>query len=396
MPIGINPDFFSRHGKRAAYWPLAVFIIPIIYWKLLPLESTDIEFFLRPWFYRILEGGFSAMSGDYANYSPPYIYLLGMASIFSALASPIILIKLVSIFFTLFTAAVFGIIVMEITRNRNIAISCACFFPLIPSVAINAAWWGQCDVIYTSFLLCAFLASIKRMPFFVILFFSIAFAFKAQALFIAPYLLYLALKRELPWKYAALVPLVYACMMLPAWLAGRPALELASIYLNQGSFYKALAMHAPNPWALVENYHLLPYKAGVIAGLLATAAVSMALVIKALASKQGEIETKLLLITACLIASPYFLPKMHDRYFFPADVFTILLGTVMPKYRGAALAMQLASLAVYLAFLEGTQSQQDKVAILASAFTSIALMWVLFAPAFSSARASAFNYGREH
>jgi Gpi18-like mannosyltransferase len=76
---------------------------------------------------------------------------------------------------------------------------------------------------------------------------------------------------------------------------------------------------------------------------------------------------------------------MHDRYFFLADLFTILLAVVAPKYRLAALAMQGASLAVYLAFLTGPFYQADKIPLLAALLTSFALMSLLYAPALSGA-----------
>lgn len=381
----IDAAILYRKGLSGFWYVLALpFILIItcfIYWKMLPRESGDMLVFLYPWFSKILADGFPAMAGGYANYSPPYLYLLGLASYFSSLASTILLIKSISILFTIFAAAIFGMIVMKIGHNRRLAVTCACFFPLIPSVAINAAWWGQCDIIYTSLLLCVFLASLKRMPFLVVLFFGMALAFKAQAIFLGPYILYLLLKKELPWKYLTIVPLVLVCMLLPAWLAGRPAIELATIYLQQADYYKALSAHAPNPWALVEKFHLMSYTAGIKVGMLAAIVANLALVIMAIASKQDEIKTKLLLITSTVIVSPYLLPKMHDRYFFPADVFTVLLCILLPKYRISAIAMQVASTAVYLAFLKGTESQQDKIAILASVFTSIALIWTLYGPA---------------
>lgn len=370
---------------RTARWLLPMLPGALIYRMLLTQESRDMHFFLEPWFATIVQNGFPAMAGDYANYSPPYLYLLGLASAFHALAPPVVLIKAVSIFFNLFAAVVAGLIVLEISGSRQKAFICACLFPLIPTVAVNASWWGQCDVIYGFFLLAAFLASLKRMPLRVMLLFSIGFAFKAQAIFFAPYLLYLFLKKEMPWKYAVLVPLVYAAMMMPAWLAGRPALALATIYLDQGSYYRVLAANAPNPWAFVEKYHLLAYRPAVLAGLVIAVAVNLVLVWKALHARQDTAETRLLLLASTTLASPYLLPKMHDRYFFLADLFTILLAVVAPRYRLAALAMQAASLAVYLAFLKGPFYQADKIPLLAAVLTSFALMSLLYAPALAAA-----------
>lgn len=376
---------------HAALWLLPMLPGAFIYRMLLAQESRDMRFFLEPWFAAVVQNGFPAMAGDYANYSPPYLYLLGLASAFHALAPPMLLIKAVSILFTLLAALVAGLIVLEMTASRQKAFICGCLFPLIPTVAINAAWWGQCDAIYATFLLAAFLASLKRMPMRVVLFFSIGFAFKAQAIFFAPYLLYLLLKKELPWKYLMLVPLVYAAMMTPAWLAGRPARELAAIYLNQGSYYRVLAANAPNPWAYIEKYHLLPYRPAVLAGLVMAAAANLVLVVKALRARLDTPETRLLLLACTTLASPYLLPKMHDRYFFLADILTIVLAVVAPHYRLAALAMQAASVAVYLAFLKGPFYQSDKIALLAALLTSVALMSLLYAPAIFGMRTGWLN-----
>lgn len=378
---GMSHVSTPRMQWRAAPWLLAMLPGAWLYRAMLMQESRDMHFFLQPWFDVIVRNGFAAMAGDYANYSPPYLYLLGLASAFHGLAPPIVLIKAVSIVFTLLAAVVCGLIVLEISGSSRKAFICACLFPLIPTVAINAAWWGQCDVIYAAFLLCAFLASLKRMPWRVMLLFSLGFAFKAQAVFFAPYLLYLLLRKELPWASLALVPLVYAAMMAPAWLAGRPALALAAVYLDQGGYYRVLAANAPNPWAFVEKYHLLPYRPAVLAGLALAAAVNLGLVLKALRSWPDTPVNRLLLLACTTLASPYLLPKMHDRYFFLADIFLILLAVAAPRYRAAAFAMQAASLAVYLAFLKGPFHQADRIALLAALLTTFALVWLLHAPA---------------
>lgn len=393
MTMEITSRPVPVHRTAAVCGLLSLLCISVIYWKLIPRESGDMESFLYPWFSAILAGGFSAMAGEYANYSPPYLYLLGLASLFSPMASPIVLIKSVSIVFTFIGAGVFGLVVMEVSRNRTLAIVCACLFPLVPSVAINGAWWGQCDIIYTTFLLAAFLASIRRAPLQVALFFSLAFAFKAQAIFFTPFLLYLALKKELPWRYAAVVPLVYAVMMLPAWLAGRPALELATVYVQQGGYYKALAMNAPNPWAFIEKFHLMPYKAGVLAGAVAAIAGCLLLVRRSLLSTYDDATTKLMLIAATTLISPYLLPKMHDRYFFPADVFTLLLCVLLPRYRVAAVAMQIASVLVSLAYLKAPDSRAS-LAVVASVFSSVALGWLLFVPPNAAKSAAGTGAGR--
>ena len=44
---------------------------------------------------------------------------------------------------------------------------------------------------------------------------------------------------------------------------------------------------------------------------------------------------------------------MHERYFFAADIFTLVLAFAAPMYAAAALLVQFASLLGYHAYLKG-------------------------------------------
>lgn len=353
---------------------LLLLVAIAVYLLMLPLYSGDMKYFLSPWFEIIEKKGVSAISGEYSNYSPPYLYLLLVASFFSPILSSIALVKSVSIAFSVFAAMIFGFIIFEYTKNKRLSFLAGCVFLLIPSVALNAGWWGQCDSIYTSLLLCAFLSSLKNKPFLVVFSFSIAFAFKAQSVFFLPYLLYLLLRKEVPWRYLLIIPAVFALMMSPAWLAGRNALELARIYLDQGNFYRELSMNAPNPWALVQRFTRVSYESGVIAGILLALAGNLTLVLGALRIKDDDRSVRLFLITATLLISPYLLPKMHDRYFYPADVFLVLLAFIYPQCKYAALALQASSVAVTLAYLYGNAEYQKTTSVLACLFSTYAII----------------------
>ena len=47
---------------------------------------------------------------------------------------------------------------------------------------------------------------------------------------------------------------------------------------------------------------------------------------------------------------PYLLPKMHDRYFFVADIMTLTLAFVIPRLWVTAPLFQVGSLLAYLAY----------------------------------------------
>ena len=57
------------------------------------------------------------------------------------------------------------------------------------------------------------------------------------------------------------------------------------------------------------------------------------------------------LATASTLLVPFVLPRMHDRYFFAADVLSIVLAFVVPRLIPVAVLVQLASFFAYLPYL---------------------------------------------
>ena len=64
-----------------------------------------------------------------------------------------------------------------------------------------------------------------------------------------------------------------------------------------------------------------------------------------------SIETLVTLAATQLVAIPFFLPEMHDRYFYLADALLVAGAFVVPRLIPAAIAAQAASLIVYGAYL---------------------------------------------
>ncbi len=50
---------------------------------------------------------------------------------------------------------------------------------------------------------------------------------------------------------------------------------------------------------------------------------------------------------------PYFLPKMHDRFFLPADIFSVLLAFYFPSLFFVPIVICLVSFFSYFPFLFG-------------------------------------------
>ena len=316
------------------------------------VDNADLRLALLPWFEELVTRGPSAVAGEYSNYAPPYLYLLWLSSLADGPFSHATLIKAVSLFFTIFAGFIVFLIIREFGRSPATSAAGAILFVCLPTIVLNGIYWGQCDIIYASLLLVFFLMSLRKMPTAATIFFGVALAFKAQAIIMAPYLLFLVLAKEVSARTLVLVPLTYLVMMIPAAIAGRPWEELLTVYLHQAQTYQFLALNAPNLYTLLQDYSALSYTTGLIGGILLTAIVGLAIAIGGLQfARNGE--TQLLIATSSALFIPFVLPKMHDRYFFLADVFSFVLAFTIRKGWSVALLVQVASILAYTKFLFG-------------------------------------------
>src|SRR5262249_12192091 len=111
---------------------------------------------------------------------------------------------------------------------------------------------GQYDIIYSTFVLGFVLFNLKGAPRKAVFCLGLAFSFKLQTIFVAPYVLYLILRRKIALQHLLIVPTVYAAAMFPAWLLGRPVSELATIYVGQIQENAFLSINALNFWEILQ------------------------------------------------------------------------------------------------------------------------------------------------
>lgn len=324
----------------------------LLYVACAPLRNGDVRQHLSPWTHYLLDHGrFAALADDFSEYAPPYLYLLALASWAVPLIGTVPAIKLVSIAGTLALALAMRVLLRTRLPARP-ATAGAALTLLIPTVIGNGPVWGQCDALYTACTLLAVAAFVAARPGAAMAAVGLALSFKLQAVFIAPLVLAMLLARRAPWWTLALPPLVYALAMLPAWLAGRPAVDLALLYLAQGQYFHDLARSVPNVWQILRALVAIPYAAGVAVGLAAAAAATVALAWRTRRHLTAP-ENVVLVALAGAVIVPYLLPKMHNRYFFMADVLAFAYLFLRPSPRAARIAwlVQVGSLLSYATFL---------------------------------------------
>ncbi|MBY0490092.1 MAG: glycosyltransferase 87 family protein [Gemmatimonadaceae bacterium] len=282
--------------------------------------------FLLPWYLNAKTVGASALTGEFTNYTPPYSYLLVLGSRFSPFGDQST-IKLISMCFDLAIVAASAPLLLRAQLGTQALLLGALFS--VPTLAINSSVWGQCDSIY-GFLCLATLALIaSRRVLLAAVAFGIAISVKLQAIFIAPVVLAVAIGVGSLGQMIVAGALGILLALLPAMLAGRDLSSIASVYLEQSQAAHRLALGAPNPWSIVEwLWPGFPYETGVAIGLTTAAALGLVISWKLSERIRREGTANILLPSAlmCAVLFPYVLPKMHERYFFLADILACILA----------------------------------------------------------------------
>ena len=339
--------------------PLPLPIVPVtlaaacaLYAWLWPLIIGDIPQSFVPWLNHWIErGAIGGFAGGFGDYTPPYYYLLAIASLFHTLLPPVALIKAVSVV----SAALLAIatwrllIALKVARPERLA----ALILVLPSVAANAALMGQCDALYAAPLVMAVACAVERRHAAMLLWAGVGLAVKSQAAFIGPFFLALLIARRVPLRLWLLSPLAFVGCMVPAWLMGWPAADLATIYFKQAGFFEDLSRNAPNVWAVVQS---LPSSGLPLAGLASAAAVGASALYVAHFSVRGLTDRALLAAaTLAPLLVVGLLPKMHERYFFVADILALGYAAATGTRRAwiDALLVQGGSVLGILAFLSG-------------------------------------------
>lgn len=336
---------------------LCLFVIGLlIRIPLYPITSADYLGCLQPWMEEIRQkGGFFSLKHAISNYTSPYMYLMCLVSYFSE--NNLYALKTISVIFDYVAAITMFFLVYEITCKVRRSIVGMALVLLCPTVILNSAYWCQCDVIYTSFLLLALLAFFKGNSRKCAILAGIAFSFKLQALFFVPFLILMWLKgRTMKLQHFLYLPIMYVVTAIPAWLFGRSMKELLMIYVDQSGTYAWGTLEYPNLYALLgeatPNYYH-PYEIGsagtwitiIVLGLLAYYLYVKHIVIT------DQMAITLALFSVSIVV--YTLPHMHERYGFLIDLLAILYGVLDHKKLFLTCGFLLVSFVSYIPYLNG-------------------------------------------
>jgi Gpi18-like mannosyltransferase len=316
-------------------------------------QTGDARIFLSWYDHIAAGGGFAALKDiGFANYNVTYLYLLAALSYLPV--TPLIGIKVLSAAFDF----LLGYFVYRIVALRRPGtwwpVLAGAITLFLPTVVVNASMWGQADAMYAAFGVGGVYFLLRKRPWLACTFIGIAFAFKLQTVFLFPLLLLLVLLRYLPWKALLAIPLVYVVLDIPALIIGASPTQLLEVYVSQTGTFDLLTLNAPNVYQYLGTS--VTSSALRIGGIVLTGFLVLALVVAVWWRRVEMSSTRIILAaTVSVLLVPYFLPAMHERYFFLADALTVVAAFYLPRKLWALPVLeQFASFFAYLPFLLGT------------------------------------------
>ncbi len=302
---------------------------------LMDYESFDYLTYLKVWYESYEKSSVSqALYSivDVSDYTPAYNYFLiffaktGLNALYS--------IKYLTLLFSILFAFIVEKIISHI-KDEKFSIVRFSIILVLPVLLMEYSSWGQCDAIYTSFALLAFLFALKKKSKLSFMFIGLSFAFKMQFLFIVPVLFVMLIvkdeegKHYLKWKDIWIAPLMYFVNLLPVF-AGRPVLDVLLVFFRQtttnyGLSAKCANLLYPVNVLLVDVLSCSAETLEIISKIFTVSFVILTLTVLAfilyvvLKFSKNHVFTKNDFVFIGMLFAfvmVFFMPKMLDRFYF--------------------------------------------------------------------------------
>lgn len=316
--------------------------------------SGDLQQFMIPWSTYFEEhNGFAGIASGPLNCDYPVIYQYILAFLSYLPGSSLAKIKAVSVFFDFVSATFIMLIVREVkgcSKKSPVPILAYALALLIPTPIFNSAAWGQCDSIYSAFLIISLYFLIREKHPLAFIAFGFASAFKLQSIFFFPVLLLLYFKRkDISLLHFLIVPAIIFAVSLPAIIIGKPLPEIFGVYFGQVTEYVKMTMGFPNMYSLLPDI----YWQFATPGIILTFSLLLTFYFVLLKQKNFElsganiVEVSLLTIMICT----YTLPAMHQRYLFSGDLIAVIYMFTRKERPYVPLIIWLISVNGYMDYL---------------------------------------------
>ncbi len=320
--------------------------------KVFNFSTGDINLCLLPWMQQLKEmGGILALRYSVGEYNIPYTAMLAVLS-YLPRELWMYAIKTLSVIFDFVCAGCVVALAQQFACGKKQKLLLLGTILLGPAVIINGAMWGQCDSIYTAFLLLTLLAICKNKWGWAWFFWGWALGFKLQAMFYLPAMLIVyAVNQTSTILYALAAPVAYLMGILPAWILGRPLKSILGIYFAQTNLYPQLTLSMPNIYSWfnvrIPEDDIFP-TFGTLFTLILLLGLAMWLYVAHRPLNRSKI---ILLFAVCGEICNFFLPHMHQRYNYPVYFFLAVLMVVWQTSGWLTVLVGINTMVSYIPYL---------------------------------------------
>ncbi|GBU28700.1 hypothetical protein R84B8_02260 [Treponema sp. R8-4-B8] len=159
---------------------------------------------------------------------------------------------------------------------------------------------------------------------------------------------------------------------------------LRAYFKQLTSYADALTHNAPSVFALFKanNDVMLFSRIGIILTLAIMFGMLLLIIHKIKnnapgdSSKQIAIE-HITLFFFCALIIPFFLPKMHERYFYLAEITSVLYAVIIPKRWYISLLIILPSCATYFNFLFENKASLFYLSLIIMLAVVLVMKWTI-------------------
>ena len=324
-------------------------------------------FIINGWMGQIDELGFDKFYLVYSDYPPIFLFFLAFLCMlpegelttqysggygYTFYANRMVYLKTLFLIFTIALAFGVFLLVKELTKSDNKALVGYIATLVLPTIFVNSSVWGNADVIYAVFLIFSFYFALKDSSSLSFVFFGLSFANKLQAIFILPFLIYLVVSRKLKLWPIVFAPLVYFITFIPAFIYGATVSEAFKYFEMQLSGQPGLTYNAGTIWKFLElNDSEIVVKNAMWFAILAIGALLAVLFLRNVDLKKKENVFKVGFMLT--MATIFFLPRMHERYYFIIEVLIVVYALIDKKWIYLVPLMQLSTMICYYPYLTG-------------------------------------------
>lgn len=331
-------------------------------YKMILYPTQDMVGYVLGWLNQIKANGFASFYTIDADYSPLFLFILALVSLLPSgelvsfnghtfYGNDMIYVKSIYFAFTIALAFAVYLIVKQLTKDKTKATIGYILTIALPTVFLNSTIWGNADVIYATFVVYAFYWSLVKKDGLAFAFFGLAFSFKMQAVFLLPYLVLLLLNRQMKFHKTIYAVLAFFLSLMPAFLFGASLGQALNFIPEQLTGYRKLTLGCANFWQLVNFRGDIVNDNATWFGLLLVGVVFAIVYLKRMnLSQDGNRFRVFFLLT---MATVFFLPYMHERYFYLIDVAVIIYALIDKKKIHFVPLMQISSIIAYYHYLSG-------------------------------------------